>query len=44
LVSAPTSLQWIEGDWKIVLNDRAQPPSPSIVIDDLEGYIPWSAN
>lgn len=44
LVSAPTSLQWIEGDWKIVLNDRAQPPSPSIVIDDLEGHIPWSAN
>lgn len=44
LVSTPTSLQWIEGDWKIVLNDRAQPPSPSAVIDDLEGYIPWSAN
>jgi hypothetical protein len=42
LISSPVSLQWVEGDWKVVLDDRAQSPLPAAVIDSLDGYLPWS--
>lgn len=42
LVSAPTSLQWVEGDWKVVLDGRGVPVLPTALVDSLDGYIPWS--
>lgn len=42
LVSTPTVLKWVDGDWKIVLSDRGQPPFASSSLKNLGGYIPWS--
>lgn len=42
LVSSPTSLQWVEGDWKVVLDTQGQSVLPAALIDSLDGYIPWS--
>ncbi|WP_285026059.1 hypothetical protein [Plantibacter sp. ME-Dv--P-122b] len=44
LVSSPVSVQWVEGDWKVVLDDRAQSPLPAAVIDSMDGYLPWSGD
>ncbi|MCU1530418.1 MAG: hypothetical protein JWP75_4181 [Frondihabitans sp.] len=42
LVSLPTVLDWVDGDWKIVLASDGQPPFASSSLQDLGGYIPWS--
>ena len=42
LVSFPTVLEWVDGDWKIVLASDGQPPFASSALQDLGGYIPWS--
>jgi hypothetical protein len=42
LVSFPTVLDWVNGDWKIVLASDGQPPFASSSLQDLGGYIPWS--
>lgn len=42
LVSYPTVLDWVDGDWKIVLSDDGQPPFASSPLTNLGGYIPWS--
>lgn len=42
LVSMPVVLHWVEGDWKIVLDDDGQPPFAASPLDNLGGYIPWA--
>jgi hypothetical protein len=42
LVSFPTVLDWVDGDWKIVLASDGQPPFASSSLQDLGGYIPWA--
>jgi hypothetical protein len=42
LVSSPTVLHWVDGDWKLVLTDEGTPPFASSQIENLGGYIPWS--
>ncbi|WP_104131589.1 hypothetical protein [Cryobacterium sp. M91] len=42
LVSFPTVLHWVDGDWKIALSDEGQPPFASSPLENLGGYIPWS--
>ena len=42
LVSFPTVLEWVDGDWKIVLASDGQPPFASSSLQDLGGYIPWA--
>ena len=42
LVSSPTVLKWVNGDWEIVLSDDGQPPFTSSPLENLGGYIPWS--
>lgn len=42
LVSSPTVLHWVDGDWKLVLSEEGAPPFASSQIENLGGYIPWS--
>ena len=42
LVSSPTVLHWVDGDWKLVLTEEGAPPFASSEIENLGGYIPWS--
>lgn len=42
LVSFPTALEWVDGDWKLTLSDDGQPPFTSSPLASLGGYIPWA--
>lgn len=42
LVSMPIVLHWVDGDWKIVLDDNGQPPFAASPLENLGGYIPWA--
>ena len=42
LVSMPVVLHWVDGDWKIVLDDNGQPPFAASPLENLGGYIPWA--
>lgn len=42
LVSLPIPLQWVDGDWKIVLADNGQPVFAATPLQSLGGYTPWS--
>jgi hypothetical protein len=42
LVSLPTVLHWVDGDWKIVLTDEGTFPYASSPLTSLGGYIPWA--
>lgn len=42
LVSLVQSLEWSDGDWKVVLADNGQPPIPAAGLESLGGYTPWS--
>jgi len=42
LVSLVQSLEWSDGDWKIVLADNGQSAIPAASLESLGGYTPWS--
>jgi hypothetical protein len=42
LVSMPVVLRWVDGDWKIALDDAGQPPFSASPLQNLGGYTPWS--
>ena len=42
LVSLPTVLHWVDGDWKIVLTDAGTFPYASAPLENLGGYTPWA--
>ncbi|RFA06762.1 hypothetical protein B7R21_18480 [Subtercola boreus] len=42
LVSLPLPVQWVDGDWKIVLADNGQPVFAASPLQSLGGYTPWS--
>jgi hypothetical protein len=42
LVSLPTVLHWVNGDWKIVLTDEGMFPYASAPLANLGGYTPWA--
>lgn len=42
LVSFPTALAWVDGDWKIVLADNGQPVFAASPLQSLGGYTAWS--
>jgi hypothetical protein len=42
LVSLPTVLHWVDGDWKIVLTDEGAFPYASSPLTNLGGYTPWA--
>lgn len=42
LVSLPTVLHWVGGDWKIVLTDKGIFPYASSPLENLGGYTPWA--
>lgn len=42
LVSMPLVLHWVDGDWKIVLDDNGQPPFAASPLQNLGGYVPWA--
>ena len=36
------TLKWVEGDWKVVLADSGDLPSPMSQLPSLSGYVAWS--
>jgi hypothetical protein len=42
VVSLPTVLHWVDGDWKIVLTDSGEFPYGPSQLSNLGGYQPWS--
>ena len=42
LVSFPVPVQWVDGDWKVVLADNGQPVFAASPLQSLGGYTPWS--
>lgn len=42
LVSLPTVLHWVDGDWKIVLTNEGKFPYTSSPLTNLGGYTPWA--
>lgn len=42
LVSLPTVLHWVDGDWKIVLTDSGDLPYTASPLANLGGYTPWA--
>lgn len=40
--SAVTQVQWLDGDWKVVIQDNGQPQVPQRSLPSLVGYVPWS--
>lgn len=42
LVSMPVVLHWVDGDWKIVLDDNGQPPFAASPLQNLGGYVAWA--
>ena len=42
LVSIPIKLEWIEGDWKLVLSDDGSMPLQPAALSSLGGFIPWA--
>ncbi len=42
VASVISQLVWLEGDWKIVLQENGQPAVPIRGLDSLAGYLLWS--
>lgn len=42
VASVVSQLVWLEGDWKIVLQENGQPAVPIRGLDSLAGYLLWS--
>ncbi|PVZ93287.1 hypothetical protein DDQ50_16440 [Amnibacterium flavum] len=42
LVGFAIALRWVEGDWKVLLTDKGQPPYRPVLLQSLGGYVPWS--
>jgi hypothetical protein len=42
MVSLVQTLEWSDGDWKVVLADTGQAPIPAAGLESLGGYTPWS--
>ncbi|MDF1480342.1 hypothetical protein PYV02_14750 [Leifsonia sp. H3M29-4] len=42
VASFVTELVWVDGDWKLVVQDNGQPAVPSRQIPNLAGYVSWS--
>lgn len=42
LVSMVLKLTWVEGDWKLVLDNSGNLPIPPAPLQNLGGYTPWS--
>lgn len=42
LISFPSAVKWIDGDWKLVVTDEGQPPFRPTTLQNLGGYIVWA--
>lgn len=42
VASVVTQLTWLDGDWKVVLQENGQPAVPLRGLDSLSGYLLWS--
>lgn len=42
LVSFPMVMHWVDGDWKVSVTDKGQPPLAAAPLQSLGGYFAWA--